>query len=106
MSDDFLVQAILIGLAAWRISALLSYERGPFDLFQRFRNLLGYTHDDTGVPASWPDGWREIFSCVWCLSPWMAAACWGLWELEPLIVMVIAASSIVIIIERWNHGQS
>ncbi len=104
MNNDLLVQTLLIGLAAWRLSALLSYERGPFDIFQRFRNLLGYTHDDSGVPSSWPDGWREILSCPWCLSPWMAAACYGLWVWQPLIVVVIAAATIVVVVERWNHG--
>lgn len=97
-------EVIIIGLAAWRLSALLSYERGPYNVFFNFRKRLGYEHDEAGIPASWPDGWREIFSCTWCLGPWMAATCYGLWVWQPLIVVVIAASTIAVVVERWNHG--
>lgn len=97
-------QAVIVGLAAWRITALLSYERGPWDIFFRLREFLGYTHNDNGEPVSWPlGGFREIFACPWCLSIWAALSLWGIWELQPIVVMVIAASGIAIAVERWNH---
>lgn len=86
-------QAALIGLAAWRLSALLAYEDGPLNMFARVRLLF------SGRPPLGAPGVPEW--CVWCLGPWMAAACYGLWELEPLAVVVIAASSVVVIVERW-----
>lgn len=103
MNGALLAQALLIGLAAWRLAALVAYERGPYDVFLRFRELLGYTHAENGEPETWPGGWREVFSCVWCLSIWTAVFMWGLWELEPLLVVIWAGATVVIIVERWNH---
>ena len=99
----YLVQAILIGLAAWRVAAFLAYERGPYAIFLRFRERLGFEHDENGEPTVWPGGWREVFSCVWCLSIWTAALFYGVWRLEPLIVVVVAAATVVVIIEKWAH---
>lgn len=98
-----LAQTALIGLGAWRLASLFVNERGPYDAFLRFRTLLGYTHDSEGKPETWPGGWREIFSCIWCCSIYSAIFMWGLWELEPLIVVVWAAAGAAIIIEQWNN---
>lgn len=100
--------AIIIGLAAWRLTALISYERGPFDIFISFRSLLGIEHDPSSYePHSWPNNsLARAITCPWCLGIYLAVACWGLWELEPKVVMVIAASAILIIVEKWNHGTS
>ncbi len=98
-------QAILIGLAAWRMTALLAYERGPFDVFVRLRTLLGFEHDDEGRPDSWPSGvLRDVISCPWCLGLPMAAVAFGLWQVVPLAVIVLAAASVVVAVEKWTHG--
>lgn len=101
-----LAETVIIGLAAWRFTALVSYERGPGNVFLRFRKLLGFEHGDNGEPTAWPSTTLANFvACPWCLGLWMAAGCWALWEYvsEPLVV-VVAASSILIAVERWNHG--
>ena len=97
-----LEQAILIGLAAWRITALIAYERGPADVFLRLRARLGFEHDDAGEPTMIPDRWF-IIGCPWCLGVWTAGAVYCLWLLEARAVMVIAAAAVVIIVERWVH---
>ena len=98
-------QMVIIGLASWRLAAMLSYERGPFDVFLRFREALGFKHDDKGKPTEWPSNVvTAALSCVWCLGLWAAAALYGLWQLEPVAVMVVAAASIVVMVERWNHS--
>lgn len=89
--SDLLVQALLIGLAAWRVSSLLAQEGGPFDVFTRLRALPLETSFEEGVP-DW---------CLWCLSPWAAAAMYGVWELEPVVVMVVAASTVVVLVQKW-----
>lgn len=97
-------QAILIGLAAWRVTALLSYERGPLDVFRVFREVLGFDHDERGEPIAWPSNvLTEALSCPWCLGLWSVAAMYGLWQLEPVAVMVVAAASVLVAVERWNH---
>jgi len=98
-------QMALIGLAAWRATALLSYERGPFSLFLGVRRLFRIRHDDKGEPVSWPANvLTEALTCPWCLGIYAAAAMYGLWQLEPVAVMVIAASSVVVVVERWARG--
>ncbi len=89
-------QAILIGLAAWRVASLFVNEDGPFGVFDKFRGLLGL--NTTGeIKGFLP----SLFSCVYCLTIWTALAMWGLWELEPIAVMVIAAMSVALTVERW-----
>ncbi len=98
-------QAILIGLAAWRLTALLSYERGPLDVFLRLRSLLGFEHDDDGRPESWADGVvRNLIACPWCLGLPMAAVAFGLWQVVPLAVIVLAAATVVVAVERWTNS--
>lgn len=102
-----LTEMIIIGLAAWRVAALLSYERGPFDVFLRFRERLGFKHNDKGEPKEWPSNVvTEALSCVWCMGMYAAVAMYGLWQLEPVAVMVVAAGSVVVAVERWCHGPS
>lgn len=97
-----LEQAVLIGLGAWRLTALLSYERGPFDVFVRLRGLLGFEHNERGEPTAWPSGTiQEMISCPWCLGLWLVAVVYGLWQIEPLAVMALAAASILVAVERW-----
>ena len=100
-----MVEAVVIGLAAWRLSALVSYERGPGDVFLRLREALGFKHDDHGEPIAWPETWAaKLLSCPWCVGMWAAAGFWALWEYvsEP-VVIVVAAAAVVVAVERWNH---
>ncbi len=98
-------QVAIIGLAAWRLTALLSYERGPFDVFVRLRSLLGFEHDEDGKPDSWPGGvLQDVISCPWCLGLPMAAVAFGLWQVVPLAVIVLAAATVVVAVERWTNG--
>ena len=100
-----LVEAVLVGLAAWRASALVSYERGPGDVFLRLREALGFQHDERGEPTAWPETLlAKLVSCPWCLSLWAAAGFWAMWEYvsEPAVI-VMAAAAVVVAVERWNH---
>lgn len=77
------------------MSHALVYEAGPWDCLIWLRTKTGIAHDDTGQPIAWPDG--NVLSCVWCLSPWVAA---GL-LLAPITVMVVfAVSTVAILIEE------
>jgi len=104
-----LAAALLIGLASWRITALIAYERGPFRIFRRFREALGVEHDDVGrggEPYKWPLGSiAEAVVCPWCLGLYAAAAMWGLWQLSHAAVVVLAASAILVGVEQWNHRK-
>lgn len=102
---ELLAEVLIIGLASWRIAALLSYERGPFHVFLKLRSVLGFTHDENGQPDAWPDGFfPELISCVWCLSLWIAAGMWGVWQISEPVVIIVAASSVILSVEKWNRG--
>ena len=101
-----LVEAIVIGLAAWRLTALVSYERGPGDVFLRLREALGFQHREDGEPTAWPDSFLAgALACPWCMGIWMAAGTWALWEYVcEAAVIVLAAATVLVAAERWNHG--
>ncbi len=101
---ELVAEALLIGLAGWRVASLLVNESGPFHIFRNLRSVLGFTHGDDGAVIAWPDKFLpNLLSCVWCLSPWVAAAMWGLWQISEPAVIILAASSILLMAERWNN---
>lgn len=92
----------MIGLAAWRVTALLSYERGPWDVALRLRERVGFEHDDDGRVVQYPDrNLPRLIACPWCLGVWVTPLIWGLWEVWPTAVMVVAAATILVAVERW-----
>lgn len=102
---DFLV----MGLAVWRLSAMFSYECGPFKIFMRMRRIIGFDHADDCEPVSFPDNFlSSLFGCVWCLSVWFAIIIVigdSLWPGETLIVCrILALSAVTVIIERIARG--
>jgi len=105
MLDDFVVLAS----ATWRLTALLSYERGPFDIFMKFREMIGFGHDKDYEPVIVSENFiTHLFGCVWCLSVWFAIIVvmfYSLWPGETLLVcMPFAISAAVIFIERIVRG--
>lgn len=96
-----LVAAVVVGLAAWRLTALLSYERGPLDICLRARSVLGFQHDDRGEPLSWPNSpLHNAIACPLCLGIWCAIATYFVWLVEERIVIVGAAAAVAAV-ERW-----
>ncbi len=97
---EFLELLIMI-LATWRLASMFVSEDGPFDLFRRIRSLFGITHHDDGSVANIPDrSLARLFSCLWCMSVWMAAVVYGLWLLCPVLVWILGLSTGAIIVER------
>lgn len=62
---------VVFSLASWRIASIITKEDGPFDIFVKFRSLLGVKYDIYGNPIA--ESWigRGI-SCLWCMSVWVA----------------------------------
>ena len=103
-----LVEVIILGLAGWRLAALLSYERGPWDVFLRMRKALDFEHNEHGEPVAWPNTFLgNLFNCVWCLSLYTVPLCWVIWRTLPeVVIMIVAASAVAVATERWNHNGS
>lgn len=84
-----MIEAALIGLAAWRLAFLLVWEEGPFKVFESVRKVLGvYGEIPEGRVASFLP---QLLSCVHCMGFWMVLIAVGLWHVEPWIVYGLAA---------------
>ncbi len=89
-----------MGLATWRLSNLLANEDGPGDIFARFRSFVGVP--DTGEIVGLAP---KLLTCIFCLTVWVAPLMLVLWWIEPVIVVLIAATTIALTVERWmDHG--
>lgn len=51
---------LLCSLAVWRVTHLVSYEDGPFDMFRRFRSVFGRSVIG------------QLLGCFYCLSIWVS----------------------------------
>jgi len=75
---------IILALAVWRLGSLLTYERGPWHVFQFVREKLGgIAHDAGGHPAANPATFLgELLSCQYCCTIWLGVlAAAGYWAL-------------------------
>jgi hypothetical protein len=91
-----LERLVVLALAVWRVSYMLSHEEGPFDLFGRLRRTLGAREVLTGAWKAETVAGRLIL-CPLCLSVWLAFFGYLLVDLAPWgwpIVVVLAASGL------------
>ena len=51
-------------LVSYGIANLFVYSNGPFHIFEKWRNLTHYIHEQIG----------ELFTCMLCLSTWIGLA--------------------------------
>jgi hypothetical protein len=98
---------LILALATWRISALLTKEAGPFHVFEKLRELAGITHDsDGGVQMIPSKFFAELLSCVWCASIWVASGWVILYVLVPdiafMLAFPLALSTIAIFVDRFS----
>jgi len=100
------LQLPLIVVAAWRVAVLLVLEGGPFAVFRRLRNLMGFEHDEAGQPVSWPDDLPgSLFACVWCLSFWTTLALYGILWVAPYVVVVLGTWGAATYLEAYRNGR-
>lgn len=86
------MELILIGaLATWRLTKLVVYEDGIFDMFVILRSLHGL---------------EKVTSCFMCASVWCAGAVVLLWVTVPFMVWLLAFSAMGIALESMAHGYS
>lgn len=106
---------LILALATWRLSSLLTYERGPLwgastgsvprGFFERIRALAKVKHNAAGHPEMWPTTYfGELLTCVWCISPYVALALilayhWG-GEVVIWIALPFALSAAAIVINK------
>ncbi len=98
MGDSFLT-LVVMALATYRVAWMMAGERGPLDLFERWRDYLSHKFP---LRADGTQHWIELgFNCPYCLGFWIAPALYGLWEVSELtriLVYILAISGLQVIL--------
>jgi hypothetical protein len=59
---------VVISLVVFTITVLIKDTEGPFDLFQKFKNILVGSEGHERV------FFVKLFSCPWCIGTWISIA--------------------------------
>jgi len=74
-------------------------------IFARLRNRVGVIVSAEGVVYS-ENGLGELFTCIWCMSRWIALILALLFYFFPVITayicIVLSLSTLAILIDRWT----
>lgn len=90
------VTGLAIGvLGVWRITHLLHAENGPWNIMQRFRELIGGSF------------WSNLLDCFYCLSLWVAVPFAGFLsgDTKQRLLLWPALSAGAILIERLTSSE-
>ena len=102
LTGSITLDFFLVSLATWRVSSLFAREDGPFDLFLRFRMLLGTEFDKSSDEIG--TGWiSKGILCVFCNSIWFSAL-GALLLAESLLmwgIYLLALSAMAVLIDNW-----
>lgn len=102
---------LVISLATWRASSLLVNEKGPMNIFERFRDWAGIEVTQLGDRPEYykavPDTFlAQILDCVWCCSVWVALFWVAFYYLAPILSfwfsLPMAISALAIVIDRYT----
>ena len=80
---------LILALATWRVSHMITRELGPFQVFERLRLAFGALYRaDTG---SWygTSTLAQLVTCTLCLSVWLAIVFVALWIVLPIVQIVL-----------------
>lgn len=89
------------GLIVWRVADIFVKQKGPLDIFVRFRAHLASRQKRMG-------GWYDMFSCMACVTM-MAGAIMALAFANGLLQWIgytLALSAIATLIERFSGSKS
>lgn len=89
-----LIAVIISGLAGWRLANLAIAEDGPWFIFEKFRKFIGIK------PGPVTGFLPTLFSCIYCISIWCSLGAYLIYIIFPQAVIIIAAASIVIIVDK------
>jgi hypothetical protein len=94
-ADASLIWLVASWLAAWRLTALVAYEAGPFDVLSRLRVGLARI------------GLHGLATCFHCLGFWISAAVvLAVYKIElRSLLLILAVAGAVSISERLVGGE-
>jgi hypothetical protein len=96
-----LFDLIILALATWRISRIVTREDGPFGVFSKWR-AYAKARQDMGKALTL----YGLLSCIYCLSVWVAL---GLLALHlfvtPYVSYVFAVSGLALMLRSYTGVQ-
>lgn len=94
-ADDSAIWLVLATLGVWRLTALVCYDRGPFEILARMRGWLA------------ANGLSVLITCFHCAALWISLAVVLMsFELRPATALVaLGVAGAVSIVERWLTGE-
>lgn len=94
-----LVPHILLALVTVRLTWLLAFDDGPFNLFLRLRLLAGVRYDEAGNVTDAPNWIAAGLICSHCISFWVGLGIAWAFGYNPLYGL--AYSTVTILIVRF-----
>jgi hypothetical protein len=94
---------LILALATWRLSSLITYESGPFGVFDKFRVAIGVKQGEYGSYGE--NELAKGIACLWCNSIWVGAILTALLALSDLTIWLalpFALSSGAILVEMMD----
>ena len=102
------VSMLVLILACWRLTSLLVRESGPFEMFAKFRHLIGVRYVEGSTVPYGTNIIAETLSCAWCCSMWVGTVLAIAYVIDPgltvLVSLPFALSAGAIIVERILNG--
>lgn len=96
-----MLEFVVLALATWRLTSLLVWEDGPFEVFARLRRRLGVRYDESSV--AYGTNWlAKGVVCPACVSVWFGfgwAGLYFLWEPFWWLALPFALSAGAIVVE-------
>ena len=94
---------LLGGLACFRITSLLVYEAGPYDVFRELRKRAGIHYDRHSNKIADGELGRMLL-CPWCTSIWVGIGLAVLYAISPPLLeyfsLPFAFSAVCIVIQE------
>lgn len=94
---------LLGGLACFRLTSLLVYEAGPYDVFHRIRKRAGITYDKNSNKIADGELGRMLL-CPWCTSLWVGIGLTVLYAISPPLLVYVSLpfsfSAVCIIVQE------
>jgi hypothetical protein len=98
------LEFVILALATWRLTSLLVWEDGPFEVFAKLRHRLGVRYNNMNM--AYGTNWlAKGVVCPACASVWFGffwAVLYLLWQPAWMLALPFALSALAIVIERWN----
>lgn len=98
-----MLEFVVLALATWRLTSLLVWEDGPFEVFAKLRRLLGVRYDEmsNAYGSNWLAKGVVCPACasVWFGFMWAVAYMFDVWW----VALPFALSAGAMALERWIH---